>query len=136
MASGRHPTTPRPLLGTPDWIAGNRAAATWVLTPISDRAPKGRADFGCEKRGQRRGCGPIVDAIGRVKALPEANQSVLAVDLEHLCREPLPPVLEPDVVQRAHRIVRTRVVGLQLLEPAVPVGAHPSGKLRTSRCHG
>ena len=71
-----------------------------------------------------------------MKAIPEANQSVLTVDLEHLCREPQPPILIPDVVQRAHRIIRTRVVGLQLLERAVALGAHPSGKLSTSRSHG
>jgi hypothetical protein len=71
-----------------------------------------------------------------VKAIPEPNETVLTADVEHLCGEPLPPVLKPHVVQRAHRIIRTRVVGLQLLERAVPLGAHPRGKLSTSRSHG
>ncbi len=58
------------------------------------------------------------------------------VDLEHLRREPLPPVLKPHVAQRAHRIIRTCVVVLQRLKRGVPLGAHPSGKLSTSSSHG
>src|SRR5579862_5756333 len=71
-----------------------------------------------------------------MKAIPEANQSVLTIGIEHLCDEPLPPVLKPDVVQWAHRALTTRVVGLQLLERAVRLGAHPSRKLSTLRPDG
>ena len=104
--------------------------------PVSDRASEGPADFVCEQRRQRRRCGLAGwDTVGCVKAIPEAHQSFLTVDVEDLCRESLPPVLKPHVVQRAHRVITTGVVGLQLYERAVALGAHPSGKRSTARTH-
>ena len=71
--------------------------------------------------------------IGCVKAIPKADQPVLTVGVEHGCRETLPPILVPDVVQRTHRFITTRVVGFKLLQRAVTLGAHPSAKARTLR---
>jgi hypothetical protein len=47
---------------------------------------------------------------------------------EHLGREPGPPVLIPDVVQRAHGLVATGVGGFELLRGAVTLGAHPGAE--------
>ncbi len=70
-----------------------------------------------------------------MKAIPEADRPFLSVEREHPSRQPEPAVLVPDVIRRAHRIVGTGVVGLPLVDCAVPLGAHPGGQPAAARPH-
>src|ERR1700722_20904801 len=69
-----------------------------------------------EERRQRQRRDRVVLTLSVYEVLPDPPQSVFAVGLEHPRRETLPPILIPDVVARAHRVLATRVMRLEFLE--------------------
>ena len=104
------------------------------LAPGPDRPAECRAHLTAElgSQGLRR---PSTGAepIAGVKAAPEADETVLAVGIEHRGCKTLPAILVPDVVQCAHRVFSARVVGLEVLQGAVALGAKTVSESRAAR---
>jgi len=89
-----------------------------------------------QQRRQRR-CRDVAGAEN--DRLRESSPKSGPVPLRHRRRTSLrrgvAPILIPHVVERAHRVITSRVVGFEIFQRAEANGAHPSTQTPTLRSH-